>query len=133
MCDAIFLIHSAVIDLSFVSVYLLIEMKNFRSHISLILLAAFSLLLAPKELLHGFLSHHDTDDKICADVCAHHIGSQHLHCEVLQLTTPPFHQLLNNFSFSQVELLSVISFESKSSYHFSSSPFLFFRGPPALI
>ncbi len=107
-------------------------MKSFRIHISVILLASLSLFLAPKELLHEFLNHHDTEDKVCTDACAQHFSKPHQHCEVLQLVTPPFHQAVNNFSFASSELFCVISVESKSSYHFSSSPFLFFRGPPAL-
>ncbi|MBK5286455.1 MAG: hypothetical protein JJE25_13735 [Bacteroidia bacterium] len=107
-------------------------MKNFRKHISVVLLAAFSFLVAPNELLHEFLSHHDTEDVTCTDVCEHHISIQHQHCDVLQLTTPPFNHTLNNFSFSSGGLLCALSFESTSSYHFSSSPFLFFRGPPAV-
>src|SRR5437773_8693161 len=106
-------------------------MTIIRRHISILLLAAISLFVAPKELLHGFLNHHDTEDTICNDVCAHHFSKHHLHCEILQLTTPPFHQTVNNFSFSFAELFCVLSVESKSSYHFSSSPFLFFRGPPS--
>jgi hypothetical protein len=106
-------------------------MKNFRRHISLILLAAFSLFLAPKELLHEFANHHDTEDKVCTDACTHHLSKPHQHCEILQLVTPPFHQALSNFSFASSELLCFLSVESTSGYHFSGSPFLFFRGPPA--
>ena len=108
------------------------RMKNFRKHISIILLAAISLFLAPKSLLHEFLNHQDTEDFVCTETCGHHLSNEHQHCDVLQLSTPPFYNHLNNISFSSTELLCVISFESKSSYHFSSSPFLFFRGPPSV-
>ena len=108
------------------------RMKNFRIPVSIILLAALSLFFAQKDLLHELLRHHDTEDFTCTDFCDHHFSSVHQHCDVLQLAAPPFHPQLNNFSFSSFDLLCVISFESKSSYHFSSSPFLFFRGPPAL-
>src|SRR4051812_20223918 len=108
-------------------------MKSFRRLISLFLLAAISLYIAPKDLLHELCQHEDTHDVICTDYCVQHFSNVHRHCEVLQLTTPPFHQTVNNFSFSSVELLCILSAESKSSYHFSLSPFLFLRGPPSLI
>lgn len=108
-------------------------MQNLRKFISVVLLAVISFYSTPKELLHGLTNHHDTQDVICTDYCEHHFTSEHKHCEVLQLTTPPFHHPINNLSFISDKLLCIISVESTSSYHSSYSSFLFFRGPPSLI
>jgi hypothetical protein len=89
-------------------------------------------LLAPKELVHEFLSHHDTEDVVCAGVCKEHFSELHQHCDVLQLTTPPLYLAVNNFSFSFDKVVCISSTESTSGYQFYSSPFLFFRGPPSV-
>src|SRR5258708_6987932 len=107
-------------------------MKSFRGHISLLLLSAFSFFIVPQDLLHELCGHEDTRDIVCTDACLHHLSKPHQHCEVLQLTTPPFHQALNNFSFASFELLCIVSVESTRPYHYSCSPFLFFRGPPSV-
>jgi hypothetical protein len=97
-----------------------------------VLLAALSLFITPKELLHEFTKHADSVDVICHNECSQHVETEHQHCDVLQLSSPPLHLSVNTFSFSHDELLSVQSFENTGSYHFSSSAFLFFRGPPAI-
>jgi hypothetical protein len=101
--------------------------------ISLFLLAAFSLVVVPKEMLHGFTHHEDSADRVCVDYCRHHIEEEHQHCEVLQLSSPPFYKTVNQFYFSFEKILCIQSFECESSFHFSLSPFLFFRGPPAIV
>src|SRR5689334_15470413 len=108
-------------------------MQPLRRFFSIVLLAVISFYSVPKEFLHELTSHHDTQDVICTDYCEHHFTVEHKHCDVLQLTTPPFHQPINNLSFVSDKLLCVVSIESTSNYHSSHSPFLFFRGPPSLI
>ena len=107
-------------------------MQNFRRYISFILLAAISLYIAPKDLLHELSGHEDAMDEICLDACAHHISEAHHHCDCLQLSSPPLYHSVNNFSFVSTALLSVQPVENVTGYHFSLSPFLFFRGPPSV-
>jgi hypothetical protein len=108
-------------------------MKPIRSYISLLLLAAFSVLAGPKEIVHELLSHHDTEDVHCTDSCRDHFSEQHRHCDVLQLSSPPLCLSVNNFSFSFETVASSVASLPALGYHFSSSPFLFFRGPPAIV
>jgi|ERR1041385_2330700 hypothetical protein len=108
-------------------------MQNLRRFFSIFLLAIISFYSVPKELLHAFSSHHDTEDVICTDYCAHHFTNEHKHCEMLQLSVPPLHYSLQNFSFVLSGLLMIAPAEKTHEYHFSLSPFLFFRGPPALV
>jgi hypothetical protein len=107
-------------------------LKKFRATISFLLLAALSVFITPKELLHEFSKHDDTVDAVCHNACATHVETEHQHCDVLQLSSPPLYLSVNSFSFSPDKLACISSFESTSSYHFSCSPFLFFRGPPAI-
>ena len=70
--------------------YLWPILKKFQRHISIFLLAALSLFITPKELLHEFSSHLDTTDKEHSAACAGHISTHHQHCDVLQLHTVSF-------------------------------------------
>jgi hypothetical protein len=90
----------------------------------------FSLIVGPKELAHEFLSHHDTEDVHCMDVCKEHFSERHQHCDVLQLTTPPLYLSVDNFSFSFTTLSCTYQVESTGGYQYNSSAFLFYRGPP---
>src|SRR5689334_731899 len=105
---------------------------KFRTCISFLLLAALSLFITPKELLHELSKHDDTVDVVCHNECSTHVETEHQHCDVLQLSSPPLYNSVTDFSFSSDKLSCLQSFESTSSYHFSCSPFLFFRGPPAI-
>ena len=113
--------------------YLWHPMQQLRRFLSVILLAVISFYSAPKELLHQLTNHHDTEDVICTNYCKQHFTNEHKHCEVLQLTTPPFNHPINTLYFISDKLPCTISFESTGNYHSSYSPFLFFRGPPSLI
>lgn len=105
----------------------------FRRLVGLFLLAAISVFIFPKELIHEFYHHEDSVDLICSDGCEGHISNEHQHCDVLQLNLPPLYFHVIGFSFPTSDLLCSLSVESCSNYHFASSPFLFFRGPPSLV
>jgi hypothetical protein len=107
-------------------------LKKLRIALSFLLLATLSVFITPKELLHGFSKHDDTVDVLCNNECATHVEKEHEHCDVLQLYAPPLYLSVTDFSFSPDKLACLQSFESTSDYHFSCSPFLFFRGPPVV-
>jgi hypothetical protein len=108
-------------------------LKKLRIHLSFLLLAALSLFITPKELLHAHSGHEDTTDVACHDACATHFENEHEHCDVLQLSSPPLYFSVSDFSFSFDKLVCNQPVENTGSYHSSVSAFLFFRGPPALI
>jgi hypothetical protein len=101
--------------------------------IAAFLLAAVSLFVSPKELIHEFFHHEESMDITHADDCSGHLSAEHQHCDVLQLTTPPLFHHVINYSFSTPVLLFNLQVHIASSFHFVSSPFLFFRGPPSLV
>ncbi|MCX6352242.1 MAG: hypothetical protein NTX03_10320 [Bacteroidetes bacterium] len=75
-------------------------MHTLRKHISLLLLAVFSVLLVPKEVVHGFVSHkgvvhHHID--LSKEGQAKHIDNTHQHCQLLNF----------QLSFYDVEKLEV--------------------------
>src|SRR5689334_23803153 len=106
-------------------------MKSFRRLISLFLLAAISFYVAPQDLLHELAAHEHTQDVICTDYCAHHVSKEHHHCDCLQLSVPPLYHSLQNFSFVLPAQRNLTPQSATGDYHFSLSPFLFFRGPPS--
>ena len=98
-----------------------------------ILLVAVSFFFAPKELIHDFLHHEDTADLITHNPSDQNVEKLHEHCDLDQYSVPPLFHETNHFSFSSSILLCIQSVEPTSSYHFSTSAFLFFRGPPEII
>jgi hypothetical protein len=106
-------------------------MKPFRQLTSALLLLVFLFSAAPKELLHEFFHDHESVDLVCNDGCGDQLCVQHEHCELLQLSHPPLYCSVTTFSFAANELLFLREPAGTSEYCFCSSPFLFFRGPPA--
>ena len=100
-------------------------MRHVGRCISLILLAAFSFYVAPKELLHELCRHEHTQDVVCTDTCKDHVDKEHHHCDYLQLSSPPLYLSVNNFSFVLSEDISFKKVAGIRQYCFSLSPFLF--------
>jgi len=96
------------------------------------LVQVFLILAAPKELLHEFFHGKESVDFICKEGCGNHFSTQHDHCEVFQLSYPPLYFSLSHFSFTISEVFYNLPIKKIGAYYFSTSPFLFFRGPPAL-
>ena len=96
------------------------------------LVPVFLILAAPNELLHEFFHENESADFICNDWCGDHLSNMHEHCEVLQLSHPPLYFAINHFSFELSEVYFHMPLIEGGEYYFSTSPFLFFRGPPAL-
>ena len=109
-------------------------MKRFGQFFSFFLLLIFLFTVSPKEFLHElFHQHeHESTDLVCPTGCGDHISVQHEHCEILQLTNPPIYTPMQSSSPGGLELLWIQLPLLAGTYHFSSSPFLFFRGPPEL-
>jgi len=107
-------------------------MKPIRQLTSFFLLLLFLFSAVPKELIHEFFHEHESTDVICENGCGDHLSVQHQHCELLQLTHPPLYCSVETFSFAGQELLFVQQLSGICDYHYHSSPFLFFRGPPSL-
>ncbi len=105
----------------------------FRKFIAYFLFATVSLFITPTELIHELIHHDDTCDVMTHDKASHHVGELHQHCEMLQFSAPPFLNTENNFFFFSSTLISVQPVENTIGYQFSSSPFLFFRGPPSVV
>ena len=109
------------------------EGKNtLRIVVAYILLAAVSFFVTPTELIHACIQHDDTCDAISHNELGQHVEKLHQHCDMLQFSVTPLIHAVNHFTFSTAELLCIQPVESVSSYHHSSSAFLFFRGPPAI-
>lgn len=106
-------------------------MKFLQQHISILLLAAVSLLVAPHDLLHELLEHHETQDEICADGCGPHIGNVHHHCDCPQLSSPPLYHALSKLIFPSSEVAGILIAHATSEYHFAFTPCIFLRGPPS--
>jgi len=104
-----------------------------RQIIAAFLFLVFLISASPKELLHEFFHEHESADFVCEEGCGDHLSSKHEHCEVLQLSHPPLYFFIHSFGFNVSEMFYSIPLKECSAYCFSSSPFLFFRGPPALI
>ena len=96
------------------------------------LVQVFLILAAPKELLHEFFHAKESVDFICEEGCGDHLSGMHEHCDVFQLSYPPLYFSLAHFSFTISEVFNILPFNQIGAYYFSTSPFLFFRGPPAL-
>jgi hypothetical protein len=107
-------------------------MKNFRQHISILLLAAVSLFVSPHDFLHELLEHHETSDELCVEGCGPHIGKEHHHCDCPQLSAPPFYHAPEKFTFSSSEKEETLTVHATSVYHFTFSRCIFLRGPPAI-
>lgn len=107
-------------------------MKTVSKITSVLLLLAFLFAAAPKELVHELFHEHESKDISCRNETGDQLSELHEHCELLQLSNPPVYYSVSTFSFSVTEIIFSLKTVIIQEYHFSSSPFLFFRGPPLL-
>ena len=104
-------------------------MRASRILTSIFLLTLSMQLVIPRELIHGLCSHHDTED--CnVDDGYFHIGEQHEHCSIFELSMPPVlmeEELLIEFNKAAFPLFlnSGLYFELKAIFSSFNS-----RGPP---
>jgi hypothetical protein len=106
-------------------------LNRFRKHISGVLLLAICFYTSPKELIHEFF-HHDTIDCVVTHDGETSIGKEHFHCDLLQLTSPPFQQPLTSFSF--YVSFSTFSFATQTDTIFIKevADNYYLRGPPLI-
>ena len=107
-------------------------MKAISKITSLLLLLVFLYAAAPKELVHEIFHEHESSDTSCRNETGDQLSILHEHCELLQLNNPPVYFSVSTFSFSVTEFVFSVKAPNDQEYKFSSSPFLFFRGPPQL-
>jgi hypothetical protein len=100
---------------------------SIRHHISVVLLVCFLPVITPKEFIHAFLGHEDTE---CNGHPALTIDKVHQHCKILQITASSF---LGGLKKSPLPGIF-----RKASYFFSAQTFIsgvsihlsFLRAPP---
>lgn len=64
-------------------------MQRIRKSCALLLLLVSGYFVVPAELVHELSFHEDTSDAFCESGDDLSIGTEHHHCEVLQLNVPP--------------------------------------------
>jgi hypothetical protein len=106
---------------------------SFQKFITFFLLAVLSFFITPKELIHEFHHHEDSTDVVCMDDCKDHIGNQHQHCDILQLTTPPLYHHVAAFSFHSVSFSFSFLLKNTAAYIADPIHTFFLRGPPSLV
>jgi hypothetical protein len=107
-------------------------LKKLNKHIALLLLAAFSLLILPKELLHALYEHTDTVDVHFEKGASAQIGNAHEHCDVLQLSSPNAFISSTNFVFSVRYICSTIKVAELTYSKVFTQPTCLLRGPPVV-
>ncbi|QJB35195.1 hypothetical protein HF324_29360 [Chitinophaga oryzae] len=70
--------------------------KHFQKILALILLGVFTLNTVPREFIHIFTNHHDTQDTHASAGDAMFSG-EHRHCDFLQIGVEPFDQYTTTF------------------------------------
>jgi hypothetical protein len=100
---------------------------SIRSHISVVLLVCFLPVITPKEFIHAFMGHEDSE---CNGHSALTIDKVHQHCKILQITASSFVAEFRNFLFPGHFQKEIWSFPAQSfipgiSFHLSS-----LRAPP---
>ncbi|MGN7820173.1 hypothetical protein ACTJJB_08580 [Chitinophaga sp. 22536] len=70
--------------------------KHFQKILAVILLGVFTLNTVPREFIHLFAGHHDTQD-VHTPVGGTVFSEQHRHCDFLQIGVEPFDQYTTDF------------------------------------
>jgi len=98
-----------------------------RKYIAILLLLTISLFIVPKEYIHDFYGHNDTQDISGKDIT---LNNSHHHCQILNYNTP-------NYIFQQKTFLLPVSFIEQSvltyrqfSYIIPFSTYFNLRAPP---
>ncbi|MCX6291385.1 MAG: hypothetical protein NT126_06425 [Bacteroidetes bacterium] len=108
------------------------KQNNIRKWIAWFLLAAVSFFVTPTELIHQLTDHDDTFDLIAHSETSTHVEALHQHCDMLQFSVPPMFHEANIFTLHTSVIPVSVSTGTSCDYFYSSSPFLFFRGPPVV-
>jgi hypothetical protein len=108
-------------------------LKRFGRHIAFFLLVISSLFVLPKELVHEFCNHHDTEDVANANNNDIAVSPQHQHCEVLQLFYQPYSPVVANVDFQAIVQDVVLNIFYHPHFSIESFKSLDIRGPPALV
>lgn len=108
-------------------------MKMFKKFIAYFLLLVISLVVVPKELIHSFTEHSDTEDSIHFPNAPISVDVEHTHCDFLNINVPLY---CFEFDFTQ-EILptSYFNFNAYKTQSLVSSCVLnlSLRGPPQLV
>ena len=110
-----------------------IGLRKFNKYLALFLLAISSLFVLPKEIVHEFCDHHDTEDVAYAINHDISISAEHQHCEVLQIFYQPYSAFVVEYDFTTIvqdAILNTFYHPDLSSVVFSSPDI---RGPPTVI
>ncbi|MBC9930884.1 hypothetical protein [Chitinophaga qingshengii] len=70
--------------------------KRLQKILAVILLGVFTLNTVPREFIHLFAGHHDTQD-LHAPVGGVTVSEEHRHCDFLQIGVEPFEQYTTTF------------------------------------
>jgi len=85
----------------------------------------------PKELIHEFF-HHDTVDMAILGDSGTSIGHAHQHCDLLQLTSPPFQYPVSSFSFYVSSFSFYYTVEQSNFPCKDLAANQYMRGPPLI-
>jgi hypothetical protein len=100
-----------------------------KRHISVLLLLAFFIIAGPKELIHEFF-HHDTTDTPLNDITGTRIEKGHEHCDLFQLTSPPFRESITTVVFRNYSGSWIYTFLPEVFPYKNISETQYLRGPP---
>ncbi|MCY7409118.1 MAG: hypothetical protein LH473_02505 [Chitinophagales bacterium] len=102
----------------------------FKKIISHFLLVTFLVASTPHDLFHLLADHHDTFD---SNTTPPSIDEQHIHCEALQLSLPPFNKSNHEVTKATFYVLAVIN----STICLPAVPILYVaakgRAPPGMV
>ncbi|WP_349316391.1 hypothetical protein [Chitinophaga sp. MM2321] len=107
--------------------------KNYIQKIlAVILLGVFTLNTVPREFIHEFVGHHDTQDQH-SPIGGTTISDHHRHCDFLQITIEPYDQYTTYYIAPVQQVIWVFSPrplpEITHTFHRDLSP----RAPPAML
>lgn len=113
----------------------LLLVGRIKKHISIFLLAVFSLVVIPAPFLHElFADHQDAADNHCRYYhkdLGRHVEQQENHCDIFKADTPIYDALKIEHDLTRtLTLVSVYISGTVSSFLFSLTPHLPARAPP---
>lgn len=104
--------------------------NRFRTYVSSLLLACFSVFIIPNELVHALYGHDDTKHEAVAGA-SRSIGEQHIHCAFLTYEAPSFYQAADIITPAPAAVKYEFAVAETKSDYTSSSFYSYLRGPPA--
>ncbi|MBA3649835.1 MAG: hypothetical protein H0W62_15050 [Chitinophagales bacterium] len=101
--------------------------KSVQNILSAFLIVAFVFAITPKEFIHAFSDHQDTVDYHTGAIS---VGTNHIHCQILQLQIQQFRPS-DKIALSAVVFLNeAIVVSASNSIKFITEQKVFLRGPP---